>query len=100
MRLADIRGGAIAAALLLALPASSLGGETPGAPTFDPAVARRIGVEELSKRLDAGERVVIIDSRAGVDGTMIKGAVHVPNDRLEAWAKGVAKDTLIVTYCA
>lgn len=68
-------------------------------PTFDPAVARRITPADVKKRMDAGEKTIIIDSRSSPGDTIIKGAVHVPNAKLDAWAKDVAKDTLIVTYC-
>jgi hypothetical protein len=66
---------------------------------FDPAVARRITPEDVKKRMDAGEKTIIVDSRSSTGDTIIKGAVHVPNAKLDAWAKDIAKDTLIVSYC-
>ena len=68
-------------------------------PTFDPAVARRITPAEVKKRMDAGEKTIVVDSRSSPGDTIIKGAVHVPNAKLDAWAKDIAKDTLIVSYC-
>ena len=62
--------------------------------------ARRMSVEDLKKRLDAGEKVVIVDSRGTASAPVIKDAIHVPNDRLAEWAKDKPKDALIVTYCA
>jgi rhodanese-related sulfurtransferase len=71
----------------------------PAAPALDPKVARRITIDELRKRIDAGEKPIIVDARSGFTGPMIKGAVRVPGDKLEAWAKTVSKDAFIVTYC-
>lgn len=69
------------------------------AQAFDPKVARRITADEVKKRLDAGEKVVIIDTRSKFSGPMAKGAAHVPSDKLDAWAKEHPKDALIVAYC-
>ena len=66
---------------------------------FDPGVARRIKPEEVQRRRDAGEKAIIVDTRASVGNLIAKGAVQVPNDRIEAWAKDVPKDALIVAYC-
>jgi hypothetical protein len=67
---------------------------------FDPAVARRITLQELQRRRDAGEKAIIVDARSSVTDVTARGAVHVPADRLEAWAKQTRKDALIVAYCA
>jgi hypothetical protein len=69
-------------------------------PAFDPSVARRMSVPELRRRLGAGERVVILDSRGSTGGSMIASAVHVPSADLAGWAAGKPRDALIVTYCA
>jgi rhodanese-related sulfurtransferase len=58
-----------------------------------------ITAHELKQRLDKGEKVVIVDARHDLNGQIIKSAVHVPMDKLEDWAKGVDKKTVIVTYC-
>lgn len=58
-----------------------------------------ITAQELKQRLDKGERVVILDARHDLNGQIIKSALHVPADKLEAWAKNVDKKTIIVTYC-
>ena len=55
--------------------------------------------KELKARLDKGEKVIIIDARHEVGSEIIKGAVHVPSDKLEAWAKDADKNAVIVTYC-
>jgi hypothetical protein len=66
---------------------------------FDPAVARRIKPEEVRRRQDAGEKVVLLDTRGGVGNLIAKGAVQLTNGGVEAWAKNVPKDALIVAYC-
>jgi len=58
-----------------------------------------ITAQELKQRLDKGEKVVILDARHDLNGQIIKSALHVPADKLEAWAKDVDKKTVIVTYC-
>ena len=59
----------------------------------------QITATQLKERLDKGEKVTIIDARHDVGGQIVKGAIHVPMDKLEDWAKGVDKDAMIVTYC-
>lgn len=66
----------------------------------DIATAPRITVEDLKKRIDAGEKVTILDSREPGGGAMIKGALSVPLERTVAWAKDVRKDAFVVCYCA
>jgi hypothetical protein len=68
-------------------------------PVFDPAVVRRITPEEVQQRRDAGEKPIILDARASVGDVIARGAVHVPNERIETWAKDVPKGALIVAYC-
>ena len=55
--------------------------------------------KDLKQRLDKGEKIVILDARAGLNGQIIKDAIHLPEDKLEEWAKNVDKATVIVTYC-
>jgi hypothetical protein len=66
---------------------------------FDPKVARRITPDEVKKRMDAGEKVVFIDTRGSFSGPIVKGAHHVPSNKLDEWSKEIAKDMLIVAYC-
>src|SRR5438128_1481959 len=58
-----------------------------------------ITAQELKQRMDKGEKVVILDARHDLNGQIIKSALHVPADKLEAWAKEIDKQTVIVTYC-
>ena len=120
MRLKNMLSGAAAGALTLALVAPGLAQQPqspaptskpaaqspapssaaqPATEKFDPAVARRITAEELKKRLDNNEKVILLDTRGNTGDAIAKGAVHVPNSKIEEWAKDIAKDTLIVTYC-
>lgn len=66
---------------------------------FDASVARRITIDDVKKRIDAGEKVVVLDIRGSVSGPIAKGAEHVPGTQLAEWAKDKDKDLLIVTYC-
>jgi hypothetical protein len=61
---------------------------------------RKVSAEDLARMLDAGEPVVVLDVRNGGTSDRIPGAVHVPLDRLEGWARSVRADTKIVAYCA
>ncbi len=66
---------------------------------FEKDVARRITVDDLQKRLAGPTPVVLLDTRGTATGPVAKGAVHVINDQIEAWAKDRDKRTLIVAYC-
>jgi rhodanese-related sulfurtransferase len=66
---------------------------------FDPAIARRITMDDLKKRLDAGEKATYLDTRYSPTGPIIKGAQIVTFDKVGGWATNVPKDTFIVTYC-
>jgi len=66
---------------------------------FDPAIARRVTVDDVKKWLDEGTKIRIIDTRSAFTGAMVKGAEIVPDAKLTEWAKDLAKDTLIVAYC-
>lgn len=80
-------------------PTAAAPAQTAAAAPFDPKVARRITAEEVKKRMDAGKPVIWIDTRGKFVGPIVKGAAHVPADKLDAWAKDVPKDAFIVAYC-
>jgi len=63
------------------------------------SVKPQIAAKDLKARIDKGEKITIIDARHDLGGEIIKGAIHVPTDRLEAWAKNADKNSVIVTYC-
>ena len=85
--------------ILLAAVLVAAVGAPLGAADLDPGVARRLGPEEIQRRIAAGEKPIILDTRASLGDDKAKGAQHVPNDRIETWAKDVPKDALIVAYC-
>ena len=64
----------------------------------------RMTVEELRRRQEAGDEVVVIDLRSGdelaLDPAMIPGARHVPFDQLEERHGELPRDRDIVPYCA
>ena len=59
----------------------------------------QITATDLKQRLDKGEKITIIDARHDLGGQIVKGAIHVPMDKLEDWSKEVDKNAVIVTYC-
>lgn len=59
----------------------------------------QIAATDLKQRLDRGEKITIIDARHDLGGQILKGAIHVPMDKLEDWAKDVDKNATLVTYC-
>ncbi|PYT04595.1 MAG: hypothetical protein DMF60_14815 [Acidobacteria bacterium] len=59
----------------------------------------QITAKDLKDRLDKGEKIIIIDARHELGGQILKGAIHIPMDKLEEWAKDADKDSVIVTYC-
>jgi len=60
---------------------------------------QQMTAKDLKMRLDKGEKVIIIDARHELGGQILKGAIHVPSDKLDAWARGADKNAVIVTYC-
>ncbi len=76
---------------------------TMGAPAgprlLDDAVKHEITAKDLKLKLDKGEKVIIIDARSSLNGQIIKGALHIPSDKLNDWAKEADKQAVIVTYC-
>ena len=65
--------------------------------------APRITVDELKRRMDAGEDFTIIDVRNpqawGQSDTMIPEAIRVPLDDFERHLSQIPKDRPIVAYC-
>ncbi len=64
---------------------------------------KRITPEELKRRLDAGERVVILDDRAPdawqKSDVQIPGSWRVPPDQVEQHLQEISKGAAIATYC-
>jgi rhodanese-related sulfurtransferase len=63
------------------------------------AAKQQMTAKDLKARLDKGEKVIIIDARHDLGGQILKGAIHVPSDKLDDWAKDIDKSAVIVTYC-
>jgi len=65
--------------------------------------APRITVDELKRRMDAGEDFTIIDVRNpqawGQSDTMMPEAIRVPLDDFERHLSQIPKNRLIVAYC-
>lgn len=63
----------------------------------------RITIHELKRKIDKGEKLLIIDARAGssyIGSTVrIKGALHITLDQLETRMSELPKDQEIITYC-
>jgi len=76
-------------------------GSTKAAGSKDSAdtAKQQMTANDLKARLEKGDKVIIIDARHELAGQIIKGAIHVPSEKLDAWAKDVNKSAVIVTYC-
>lgn len=65
--------------------------------------APRITLNELKKRMDAGEDFTIIDTRNpqawAESDTMIPEAIRIPADDMEQSLSQIPKSRAIVTYC-
>jgi rhodanese-related sulfurtransferase len=67
------------------------------------ADAPRITVEELKRRMEAGEVFTVIDVRNpqawAESGTQIPEAIRVPLDELDENLPRIPKDRPVVAYC-
>jgi rhodanese-related sulfurtransferase len=63
----------------------------------------RITVDELKRRMDAGEEFTIIDVRSpeawAESDTMIPGSIRVPLDQVEKDLLAIPKTRPVVAYC-
>jgi rhodanese-related sulfurtransferase len=70
---------------------------------FSMAEAPRITVEELKRRMDAGEYFTVIDVRNprawAESDSMLPEAIRVPLDKLEENLPGIPKNRPVVAYC-
>ncbi len=64
----------------------------------------RTTVEQLKRKLDAGESVVILDVRSDADyrGSLVKiaGAIRIPPEQVEAHLSELSKEKEVVAYCS
>jgi rhodanese-related sulfurtransferase len=67
------------------------------------ADALRITVDELKRRMEAGEDFVLIDVRNpqawAESDSMLPEAIRVPLDKLEENLPGIPKNRPVVAYC-
>jgi rhodanese-related sulfurtransferase len=67
------------------------------------ADAPRITVDELNRRMEAGETFTVIDVRNpqawAESDTMLPEAIRVPLDKLEESLPGIPKSRPVVVYC-
>jgi len=67
------------------------------------AGAPRITVEELKRRMDAGEDFTIIDTRNSTawaqSGEVVRGAIRMSADKLEENLLRIPRDKPVVAYC-
>jgi hydroxyacylglutathione hydrolase len=65
--------------------------------------APRITVDELKRRMDAGEDFTVIDVRNpqawDQSDTMMPGAIRIPLDDFERHLSQIPKNRPVVTYC-
>ena len=63
----------------------------------------RISPAEVKRRIDAGERVTLLDSRApaqwAASPTKLPDAIRVPLDEIESHLGEIPRDGLVVAYC-
>ena len=63
----------------------------------------RISKEEVKRRLDSREHVVLLDTRSveawGKADAQIPGSIRIPPDAVEQHLDEIPREGLIVTYC-
>ena len=73
----------------------------PSAPEQKAKQPERIAIPDLKKKLDSGEKFLLIDVREDwelkQDGA-IEGAIHIPMGDLDARMKDIPKDVEVVFY--
>ena len=63
----------------------------------------RIGIDEVRKRMEAGEDIVFVDTRNpqawAQSDVMLPKAIRIPADDLDKHLSEIPKDKMIVAYC-
>ena len=63
----------------------------------------RIGIDEVRKRVEAGEDIVFVDTRNpqawAQSDVMLPKAIRIPADNLDKHLSEIPKDKMIVAYC-
>lgn len=69
----------------------------------DTAEPLRISVEEVKERMDSGEPIFFIDSRAQSQwddaDTKLPGAVHITDNKVHEHLNEIPQDRAVVIYC-
>jgi rhodanese-related sulfurtransferase len=62
----------------------------------------RITVEELRKKIEAGEDIIVVDLRNSIDGMAdgIPGALRIPVEDLDSRFQDIPRDRDIILYCS
>ncbi len=64
---------------------------------------QRMNIDELKRRMDAGERFVILDDRSSEAwekaASQIPGSVRIPPDGVDKHLQKIPLNARIVTYC-
>jgi rhodanese-related sulfurtransferase len=67
------------------------------------AEAKRIAIDEVKKRMDKGESILLIDTRNphdwGESDVKLPGARRIHYSELEQHLEELPRDRLMVTYC-
>ena len=63
----------------------------------------RIGIDEVRKRVEAGEDIVFVDTRNpqawAQSDVMLPKAIRIPADDIDKRLSQIPKDKMIVAYC-
>jgi rhodanese-related sulfurtransferase len=63
----------------------------------------RISIEDVKRRLDAGEHIAFLDTRSAEawakSDLQIPGSMRVPPDHIDQHLNEIPRKGLIVTYC-
>lgn len=65
--------------------------------------SQRISADQITRKMDAGERIVFLDTRADdawrKADAQISGSQRIPPDAVEQHIDEIPREGLIVTYC-
>jgi rhodanese-related sulfurtransferase len=63
----------------------------------------RISIDELHRRIEKGEHVVLLDTRSPdaweQSDVELPGAIRVPADEVDQHLREIPRDRMVVTYC-
>jgi len=80
------------------------GAKLPAADSAAEVPPGRTTVEQLKRKLDGGEKVIVLDVRSDADyrGSLVKiaGAVRIAPEQIEAHLSELSKESEVVTYCS